>query len=703
MIRPTLDPTRRYVAQAVGVTLPDHSDLDCVARLPLPGVVILVHGVNSDGEWYEATEQGLCAGLNARLARRDAQLACTGVEAGQLAPVAYTVELDPEGFLARDRDDKNFIERTPNYSPVIRFRWGYKAIKEDVRRWGANVWLNEHDYWGGGPFANGCGSIADLWSEGLNDQLFLWITAQHLNPVPGRDVYACPPRAYYVHAALRLAKLIESIRAKQPDCPVTVVCHSQGNMIGLAAAFLGERAGAVADSYVLANAPYSLVPDNGLDHWSQRNAADPRGERGRQSWRARRDTLKAWFALLRERAGCQQEAARIDRAMANACPRDGSTGFTAAADRARFGLDGRTAGRVTLYCNPHDQVISASTVQGIGWLGLSQEQIEDTGGAGVFTQRVFAQGWPVGTPGRYHYWDDHWSKAGFWHPPSPPARFSLAQGLESNRSVVGKILTLASAPLLMFSYLFRVPINAEPPTDWAIPIDAPALEPFVPKAMRYGNADAPFDEGFDPAGNARDAARTGHDADDPYQAHGPRTTEDDSPGDAPLGDAHSEAQLRYAHRARLRMKARRSGMADDAGRVAGEDEPALASEDYRRWRDEQITAFLDESVDQNATDHSTTMTHPMHAEKALAYDVAIGVCRLTDDDWRELRVEADWRYASGLKEDHPHRYLAEYFTDGTMYEQPVAEWANADPEAMRPAKVIDEREGGLVVHLGSVL
>ncbi len=45
------------------------SDRDTLQQLPLPGIVIFVHGVNSDGEWYAAAEEGLCKGLNERLKR----------------------------------------------------------------------------------------------------------------------------------------------------------------------------------------------------------------------------------------------------------------------------------------------------------------------------------------------------------------------------------------------------------------------------------------------------------------------------------------------------------------------------------------------------------------------------------------------------------------------------------------------------------
>ena len=66
---------------------------------------------------------------------------------------------------------------------------------------------------------------------------------------------------------------------------------------------------------------------------------------------------------------------------------------------------------MTLYCNPHDQVISATPVQGIGWRGMSAGEIAATSGLGVLTQRVFAQGFEVGSSAKlYDYWADHHRK-----------------------------------------------------------------------------------------------------------------------------------------------------------------------------------------------------------------------------------------------------------------------------------------------------
>ena len=86
---PTFDTHCILLAEAEGTTLFSHALLKAVTRLPRPGIVIFVHGVNSDGEWYEQAEQGLCDGLNARLKRRDEDLAIPGPAAGQMQAATY--------------------------------------------------------------------------------------------------------------------------------------------------------------------------------------------------------------------------------------------------------------------------------------------------------------------------------------------------------------------------------------------------------------------------------------------------------------------------------------------------------------------------------------------------------------------------------------------------------------------------------------
>ena len=222
---PTLDTNCILLAEAEGTTLFSHALLHAVTRLPRPGIIIFVHGVNSDGEWYEQAEQGLCDGLNARLKRRDEDLAIPGPAAGQMQAATYTRELTDDGFLNPKRNATTFLQADDANSPVIRFRWGYKANGEELQAFGDGIYLNEKNYWGGGPFANGCSALPDLWGQGLSEELFLWMHIQHMNPTNDRQVYACPPRPYFVFAAWRLARLVQSIRACQHDAPVAIVCH----------------------------------------------------------------------------------------------------------------------------------------------------------------------------------------------------------------------------------------------------------------------------------------------------------------------------------------------------------------------------------------------------------------------------------------------------------------------------------------------
>ena len=140
----------------------------------LPGVVIFVHGVNSDGEWYKAAEEGLVRGLNERLGLKHA----VATEAC-LQATTYANELQPDGTLNRKISGHTFIV-DPGRSPVIRFRWGYKEAGQDatpgsqdeLQFYGSKIYLNELDAWGGGPFQNGTTALPYMWGLGLDDRVF---------------------------------------------------------------------------------------------------------------------------------------------------------------------------------------------------------------------------------------------------------------------------------------------------------------------------------------------------------------------------------------------------------------------------------------------------------------------------------------------------------------------------------------------------
>lgn len=705
------DPHIQILGDNTGCVFLSPKHLDVLMQLPLPGIVIFVHGVNSDGEWFRQAEEGLCKGLNDRLKRRDEHMAYPTPQGGQLRPVDYLPELTPDGFINPDVSARRFMQPTENFSPVIQFRWGYKASAEELQAYGNAIYLNEQNYWGGGTFANGCTALPDLWGAGLSDELFLWLHVQHLNPTNDRRVYACPPRPYYVLAALRLARLVQAIRIKQADAPITIVCHSQGNMIGMAAAFFGDRlppavdgtgksGRCVADNYVLCNAPYSLVRSNTSQGLVERGMKDSEGNGGRQTGDARIGTLKAFFDIIRQQASAEQAADKIDERMKNA-----AHGFDAQSDRKKYGYGPApsTCGRVTLYFNPHDQVISSSTIQGIGWRGLSQEEIDATNGADVFCQRVFSQYYNVGAKGKYDFWADQHNKPkrgsqDFYHPHSPKASYELSKGLSANTNWFGKVMTVASAPILyIVSGLAGVRINALPPNNWITPLSAPNLpETFAPEAVRFGQSSKAFDQGMDAPGDARDKARQ-RAADDPYA--GDRkvphhaTKEARLKGtDAAEGDTGSEAALRYEHHAMLRMDARRERLYRNTDKVTEEDAPETASTKYKAWRNEKIREALADNIDTHATDHSTIMTNPMHAQKALAYDVAIGVCRIRPADLAELRVMADWRYLNSISKTDLNSAFLDYFLVGTYKNLSLVKWASETNEGSMPSKIINKRE-----------
>ncbi len=637
-----------------------------------PGIIIFVHGVNSDGEWYEATEQGLIAGLNTRLGL-DRTLY---PEHCLLRPVEYNAELLSDGSMNRELSGKNFIADAGR-SPIIRFRWGYKlagedntdsdALDEDKEyKQSGKAWLNDMDAWGGGPFQNGTTALPYMWGVGLDDRVFWWIYT-NMFPVEGREVYASPPRAYYAHAAHRLKELIKAIRAKQADCPITVVCHSQGNMVTLGAALLGEREGAIADTYILSNPPYSLESlgmDKIVNHDQAGLDADGAvGQFGSVTTQARMDTFANFLKAIRQRAGAGQTLEAINRKMQCRDSISGELAFQLAdfpADPQQIpepGIDRDNRGRVFLYCNPHDQVIGVTPVQGIGWKGVGDAQFAQINGDGVLHQRVWAQPggnqnppFRVGDPERthYHYRNDNHDPKQFWHPKPPAMRFALS--LNPSQGVVSRIVCIATAPIIwLVTRLFSFPINDDPPKDWSVPINAPVLrEPVAPASVRYG-VTGDFDQGKDPAADAL--------------------------------DTDAEAQLRYEIKARIEA-AKRRGEIDDE-----EDERAA------------ITRMLEENP--NATDHSTILTNPEHAEKVLAYDVAVGwldETKITPEDMNQFRQFAHWMFIGDKSELDTEKFV-DYWDQGLFKKSQVKKIYDLGHMKANAPGIVDARERSLLGYV----
>lgn len=683
---------------AEALTLPGRPRLDVNYPAKLPGVVIYVHGVNSNGEWFEDSERGICDGLNQRLQRGDAHVRRTE-GSGQLRAAQYLPELNDDGFIRRDLKASTFVSH-PGYSPVIHFRWGYRASDDEVARFGGSILLDEKNAWGGGPFANGCSALPDMFDSGVDTGLFLGVALQDLN-TSDRLIFNCPARHYQAFAAWRLAKLVARVRemhrAKHgdKDCPVTVVCHSQGNMIGIGSAFFGAhhddlKGLGVADTYVLANAPYSLQK-NVIDNYAQYKI---KALKGRVTHEARIETLGRFFDLVRNGPGQHAEAAEVDREVMNSAPKNGEPPRKAATD----GKTRQTRKRVFLYCNPHDRVVSVSTVLGMGWRGLSDEEVAATKAEGVLYQRVWAQvkeGKPfkVGASPTYtyDYWDDTVGadkKSGkFWQPEADRLRIQVSQiWSDARRGVPGKLTTT------LFGGFFEVVldvvglfggrmayVNGDPDAGWKVTVNAPEVPDggIVPSALYLGS------------GDSRPSATTGDPRiKGPFNRHKESTIDNLNAGrassnDDPYmtqrsgghGNAASEAAMRYDQNAAIRQQTRRVIYDNKGNKVGGAsyseddlkqfDEQGRTSEAFGKFAQSTRMQLLQKGMDQQATNHSTILTNPEHSEKVLAYDVDVGVCYFDTAEMHQLRRMADWRWCKpekgdwkspDQKEDKEHEY-----------------------------------------------
>lgn len=192
----------------------------CYHPVQLPGLIIFVHGVNSEGEWYDNAEKNLCKGLNKRL------------------HLQKEMELTGNSYSIDKTRGREITDPDSSRSPVIRFYWGYSAkpgteddyqiplrnlagddyhdLKKYQKLPDAEIAAKGPWYWGGGPFQNGCNQLVSLWSE---EGFTKWVrqtpipfSVQFVNSELDRLLAKAPARHYYAHAARRLADLLNTIR-----------------------------------------------------------------------------------------------------------------------------------------------------------------------------------------------------------------------------------------------------------------------------------------------------------------------------------------------------------------------------------------------------------------------------------------------------------------------------------------------------------
>ncbi|WP_086974096.1 T6SS effector phospholipase Tle3 domain-containing protein, partial [Caballeronia glebae] len=341
----------------------------------LPGIVIFVHGVNSEGEWYEAAEGALCEGLNRRLGRQD------------ITPNAYSDKGDKGGMTARH------VQRVGR-SPVIRFYWGYRPEDGKEHKWpvplrnirGEDGWKTKDLkdsgpwYWGGGPFQNGTNNLQQLWSrKGFDPTMFGFVNIQWFNTEWDRELHAAPGRQYYAHAAQRLANLIDKIRMQCPGDTITVMSHSQGTMVSMAATLMCKTR--APDALFVMNSPFALEDKStdALTTGHNRPTTQARVNTFRNVAERIKKDRKVFteedLQLLHVGATKEMELWNMEAVNNDIQERDNH-------------------GRFYVYFNPHDRVMGSAALASIGWQGVSDALIDELGD--TVKQRMLARGTPCG-------------------------------------------------------------------------------------------------------------------------------------------------------------------------------------------------------------------------------------------------------------------------------------------------------------------
>ncbi|WKB50825.1 T6SS effector phospholipase Tle3 domain-containing protein [Eleftheria terrae] len=353
--------------------VPDRKlDRAVLVRPPLPGNIIVIHGVNDVGVGYGNVEAGLCEGLNDRL--------WPGTPPNQLPYRAAPwrnyeeqdhskLEADPDGVFFRRKPDGN------TYSPVIPFYWGFREQTSRAKSGEKLPHGQNTDYYGnrldadfskeGGAFANATNNLQDMWNKGTGATGGIPDLAMG---DPLRPVLAAPGRMYMILAAMRLAALISIIRDYDENEVVSLVAHSQGCMLSLLAqAFLIEKGLRPADTLVLTHPPYSIDEDPLVETSTGGGVDDMLMSELRYRFLASGQTLGARLSTLVNIVKGVQSAKNTTPEITKLKePRfQGVVG-----GRWDAGNDRDNRGKVYLYFCPEDATVAFKNVVGMGWQGL---------------------------------------------------------------------------------------------------------------------------------------------------------------------------------------------------------------------------------------------------------------------------------------------------------------------------------------------
>lgn len=639
---------KRFLAQdCIGVPVSAGKQMyttNCPVHRPMPGIVILVHGVNDVGEAYQNQERGIIEGLQKRLGRND------------LWPHTwdekhYKIRYNPEDKTESgitDKRQKQMARKGYARSPIIPFYWGYRPVDHEIwdadqreyrdkmktsyrspatplpydayREHDPNVikqfgdenldsfhnWLDPNGVKGGGTFANATTNIPDMLGPGSNG-LLLYLTgiASRSTSANTGDlthpIYSNPHRIYQFYAAQRLANLILKIRKNRPteNDTINIVAHSQGTIVTMLANMLVKQAGSdPADCTILNHSPYSL----------ESRVLEDAQPGYQQTDEARQQTFKNFCHLMAQNKRYDATSGAIVSGDEQQKMLDEMTLPRRALNSAWYDspLSQRNnCGLVYNYFCPNDGTVSLRPIQGFGWRGIP-ENIAST--IPNLRQRVFYQNSEVGNA-----------------PDGKPFRLPRKEIDDAGYSPVTNV---------PWNYFDVVVNGAELPQKFVFTLMGQP-DPTKPEtqAPPYQGKVSGNDVSIQKATRAGKAGEWDKMTLVTYPL--PRIPKYTS---LPFGHKFTEAELtelRNFHRKDFRE-----------GRVTGTKEKPL----MEMWRMKSDLELEKEFSAENFitySQHSSIVMSDKVPELAMAYDLAVGTCRAFDyqhgDFWKELLELADWR------------------------------------------------------------
>ncbi|MEH3773573.1 DUF3274 domain-containing protein [Enterobacter asburiae] len=638
--------------------IPVHKSLGEVAQTrrvgvprPMPGIVILVHGVNDVGEAYQNQEKGILAGLSKRLNRQD--------------------------FYVHEWGDYRITH--PGRSPVIPFYWGYKPVthqdyqadqkryREEVYKQGDNAHLPFDAYQendekkkanlgndgkstlkfqndnfgnaleanfakGGGTFANATTNIPDMLGPGAGGAALAaaGFASFHMN---GGDfthpIYDNPHRIYQFFAAQRLADLILQIREPlvTRNDVINVVAHSQGTIITMLANMLVKQAGYEPVNCVILNhSPYSL----------EERLLENAQTGHHQTAFARQETFKHFCALMATQYKGKSLSETDMQAMEASCAARKPSDNPLRQD-AKYRRDNN--GKVYNYWCPQDGTVSLQNIQGFGWRGIPNELAADIPN---LRQRVFCQ----------HRWVGRMETEPFKMAPERKGDFS-------------------TTPVMNAGYSYSdVVINGE---------ELP--EPFIFKLMGQDNhpdndpktSDKPYTAYIDP------------DSPDAYISYSAKASAISRRASATYAlSSYQRISWQPGHVLtpnELQVESFDRGHEVIRGEVTGTRDFSQLTLTWLKSR-EELEKEWQNTDPVGYSQHSSIVASEFAPSHAMAFDLAIGQCKSFDYQagkfWEGLLHRADWR-----DPQNGNQHARDYYRSGKLNEA-LTKWFMNKPDDVLP-------------------